>query len=438
MKKHTTWDVVVIGGGPAGMMAAGRAGERGKRVLLLEKNPTLGKKLLITGGGRCNVTNNKTDIRTMLARYKGNSKFLFSAFAQFAVTETIEFFRQKGMTMKEENDGRLFPVSNSARSVWDVLTKYMKENSVTIMHDADVTKISYDESRNEITVTLRDKTLVHAHVCVVATGGTSRPETGSTGDGFHWLKKLGHTIIQNEMALVPIALKNPWVKRVAGVSLEHVRLTAFVNGKRKESYKGRLLFTHVGITGPMVLNMSKDVGVLLRDTEGSEYVSKKTSPSEGETSSLSVRDVTLELDIFPQYDHNVLRQRLQEVLTKESNKKIKNVLSLLVPPSFVETFLFLANVDLETPCHSVRTEERKRIIQLLKSLPLNVKGLLGKDKAVVSSGGVELSEVNFKTMQSRILPQLYLVGDVLNIDRPSGGYSLQLCWTTGYVAGSNV
>lgn len=429
MNTPTHWDVVVIGGGPAGMMAAGQAAERGRRVLLLEKNSTLGNKLLITGGGRCNVTNNKPDAHVMLERYKESAKFLFSAFAQFGVTETLEFFNHRGMKTKEEEEGKVFPVSNKAQSVLDVLIQYMKEGGVTIRTKSEVVEIKYNGRMRGMIVILSDRSAIKAKACVVASGGTSHPETGSTGEGFGWLKNLGHTIVKNNMALVPIALKDSWIKKLAGVTLHNIKLATFKNGIKQKSYKGKLLFTHLGISGPTVLNMSADVGELLRNKEESGYEQKSTIIDSGE--------VIIILDLFPNEDGGVLREKLQTFLIGQSNKKIKNTLSLLFPSSLVNPVLELAHIDGETPNHSVRSEERKALVSLLKSIPFTVAGLLGKDKAVVSSGGVALPEVNFKTMQSRIVPQLYVVGDMLNIDRPSGGYSLQLCWTTGYVAGDN-
>lgn len=424
MEVKPTWDVVVIGGGPAGMMVAGRASEKGKRVLLLEKNPGLGKKLLITGGGRCNVTNNKPDVRTLLAKYKESDKFLFSAFSQFSVKETFEFFKSRGVNMKEENEGRMFPVSNKAKSVWDVLFKYIKDGGVEVRQSAEVTKILFDKESQVFEIVLKNKTSVHAKACVLATGGKSHPETGSTGEGFKWLKDLGHKVVDDGMALVPIALKDVWVKKVSGVSLTEAKLTTYRNNKKQKAYKGKVLFTHFGVSGPAVLNMSKDVGVLLNSGEGKDYYGGQS-------------EVVIMLDIFPGLDNVVLKNRLQKILIENSNKKIKNSLSELVASALVSQILALAEINPETPNHSVRTEERKKLVALLKAIPLNVLGLLGKDKAVVSSGGVELSEVDFKTMESRIVPNLYLVGDVLNIDRPSGGYSLQLCWTTGFVAGNH-
>ena len=414
-KPGKVWDVVVVGGGPAGMMAAGRAASRGKAVLLLEKNSTLGAKLLITGGGRCNVTNNKTEVRTMVSKYKGNDQFLFSAFSQFSVKDTLEFFNSRGMKTKEENEGRVFPLSNKAQSVWDVLGQYMKEGKVHIQTNVAVIDISVEKTSGQVHLRLSGGTTVLAAACIVATGGSSRPETGSTGDGFKWLKKLGHTIIENDFALVPIALKDAWVKKLGGVTLHDIKLVTFQNGQRQEASKGKLLFTHFGISGPTVLNMSKEVGELLKYGE-----------------------VTIMLDLFPKLDHGVLKQQLQTLLTTESNKKLKNVLNQLIPAALVTSLLELANISGDTANHSVRSEDRVKLVALMKAVPLNVKGLLGSDKAIVSSGGVALPEVNFKTMQSRLAPSIYIVGDVLNVDRPSGGYSLQLCWTTGFVAGNNV
>lgn len=414
----TMWDVIVIGGGPAGMMAAGRAASRGKSVLLLEKNPELGKKLLISGGGRCNLTNNKPDNRQMLTKYKGNDQFLFSAFSQFSVADTIAFFNSRGMETKEENEGRIFPVSNSSRSVYDVLYTYMKEHGVQVHKSSTVAGIAKDKIDSTFSVLTKSGNKINGRAVILATGGTSRPETGSTGEGFQWLKKFKHTVIENDFALVPVALSDEWTKKLSGVTLTDIKLTTFQNFgdtiAKQESYKGKVLFTHVGISGPTVLNMSRDIGELLK-----------------------YGDVLISLDLFPNKDEGKLRTALQTILVDDSNKKVKNVLSMLIPSPLVTHVLRLAGIDGETFCHSVRTEERIKIIETIKNIPLHVKGLLGKEKAIVSSGGIPLTEVDMKTMESKIVPDLFLVGDVLNIDRPSGGYSLQLCWTTGFVAGEH-
>lgn len=412
--KDKVIDVVVIGGGPAGMMAAGKSAENGCSVILLEKNPILGKKLLITGGGRCNVTNNKKDIRTMLSKYKGSDKFLFSAFSQFGVAETLEFFKKRGMETKEENEGRIFPVSNKAQSVWDVLEKYMKEGKVKVQTGVEVSGISIDKKTKNFCIKLKNGEELVAKKCILATGGTSHPETGSTGEGFVWLKKLGHKVASNDVALVPIKLKDFWTKKLSGITLSDIKLTVFQNGEKRGVEKGKLLFTHFGISGPTVLNMSKEIG---------EYV--------------QYGEVRIDVDLFPKLDHKELKKKLQDILVKESNKKLKNTIDKIVQSALGKAILEILNINGETFNHSVSSKDRIRLVSLMKALPLNVKGLLGADKAIVTSGGVSLDEIDFKTMQSRIVPNLYLVGDVLNIDRPSGGYSLQICWTTGYVAGSN-
>jgi predicted Rossmann fold flavoprotein len=412
---RAVWEVVVIGGGPAGMMAAGRAGERGRAVLLLEKNETLGRKLLITGGGRCNLTNNKPAVRTMLAQYRQSGQFLFSAFAQFAVREVLDFFAQRGLVLKEENDGRMFPKSNRAQSVWDVLVQFLKAGGVTVKTKSEVSKIEKNVALGQFSLTLKGGEKIAARACVVATGGTSHPETGSTGEGFEWLKRLGHTVVENNFALVPLALADPWVKRLGGVTLSDIKLTVFADGQKQSTHLGKLLFTHFGVSGPTILNLSQAIGELLTHSQ-----------------------VTIHLDLFPKLDTVALRDKLQTLLTVESNKKIKNVLGKLIPSALVEPMLDLAGIDGATPNHSVRRADRLKLVALLKAIPLRVKGLLGANKAIISAGGVALEEVNFKTMESRIVPRLYLIGDILNIARPSGGYSLQLCWTTGFVAGSNV
>lgn len=418
LKEEKIWDVAVVGGGPAGMMAAGRAAELGKSVILLEKNPTLGMKLLITGGGRCNVTNNRTEVREMLSKYKGNDQFLFSAFSQFGVKEALEFFNKRGMATKEENEGRIFPVSDKAKSVWDVLFTYMKKGGVKVETNAGVIGFSIDQCTKwdflHVHIRFNDKPEVLAKSVIIAAGGSSRPETGSTGDGWKWLKKVGHTIIENDFALVPVALTDGWAKKLGGVTLRDIKLTTFQNNQKQAVAKGKILFTHFGVSGPTVLNMSKEIGELLKYGE-----------------------VTIMLDLFPKLDHGALKHKLQALLVGESNKKLKNVLGQLIPAALVSSLLEIASINGETANHSVRSEDRVKLVALIKSIPLHVSGLLGASKAIVSSGGVALEEVNFKTMQSRLAPQIYIIGDVLNINRPSGGYSLQLCWTTGFVAGTH-
>ncbi|MEZ4195664.1 MAG: aminoacetone oxidase family FAD-binding enzyme [Candidatus Paceibacterota bacterium] len=413
LKSDNKYDVIVIGGGPSGMMTAVRASTRGARVLLLEKNPDVGKKLLITGGGRCNVTNAEFDNRKLLANYKDASKFLFSAFAQHTVEDSLDFFHSRNMETKIEDNKRVFPVSNSARSVYDTLKNYLKENKVTVLNNAEVNEILF--IKGSITgLLLKNGETLTATSYVLSTGGKSRPDTGSTGDGFRWLQTLGHKVIEPDASLVPIALNDNWVSKVTGTTLTDIKISIYQNEKKVLTQTGKILFTHVGVSGPTILNLSKTIGELL------DYGS-----------------ATIKLDLFPTLDEATLDDQLIE-LFQTSNKKFKNSLSPLLPTALASALVTLSHISPELEANSIKKDDRKKLVKLFKALPLHVKGLLGTDKAIVTSGGVDLKEVNFKTMQSRLYPNLYLVGDVLNIDRPSGGYSLQLCWTTGFVAGNSV
>ena len=412
MAMDVAWDVIVVGGGPAGMMAAGTAAKKGAKVILIEKNESLGKKLLITGGGRCNVTNSEFDTRKFLEKFKGNGKFLFSAFSQWSVQETLDFFHEHGVATKVENELRTFPVSNSAQSVWNVLAEYLKKNKVTIRSNSPVAGIMRDGGK--ITgVMLENKKPVRGRSIIIATGGTSRPETGSTGDGYAWLKNIGHTIVEPTPSLVPLAMKDPWIKRLAGVKLNDIKITVFQNNEKQNVLRGKILFTHVGVSGPTILNMSKDIGELLKYGE-----------------------VTLALDLLPTEDSGKLNLKLQELFKEHDKKKFRNAIANIIPAAMAPVIVALSGIDREKQCNSVTREERAKLVGLLKGIPMRVEKLLGVQKAIITSGGVALGEVDFKTMRSRKFPNLYLVGDILNIDRPSGGYSLQLCWTTGFVAGN--
>lgn len=420
------WDVAVIGGGPAGMMAAGRAAENGAKVILIEKNDSLGKKLLITGGGRCNVTNAEFDNRKLLEKFKENNKFLFSAFAQWSIKETLDFFNNRKMETKVEAMQRVFPKSDQARSVWNVLVEYMKQTGVTVISNSPVigfaTRDTKEKDKNKqkihkeiVAVKLKGNVHIRAKHFILATGGKSHPETGSTGEGFEWLKQLGHTIIEPSASLVPIAVKDLWVKQLQGVTLQNVKISLWQNEVKHATKAGRVLFTHFGLSGPTILNLSSEVSELLKYGE-----------------------VKITIDIMPEFDYGQLNAKLQEVFKEHSNKKIVNGLSTIMLPSIAQIVMDLSEINPDTPNHSVTREQRLLLVQLLKAIPLQVKELLGVEKAIVTSGGVQLNEIDFKTMQSRLYPNLSIIGDVLNIDRPSGGYSLQLCWTTGFVAGNSI
>lgn len=410
-----TYDVIVIGGGPAGMMAAGRAAGRGLSVLLLEKNDSLGKKLLITGGGRCNVTNAEFDDRALLAKYKGSDKFLFSAFAQHSVKESLEFFHSRGMETKVEAEKRAFPVSNSAKSVWTVLVAELKKHNVAVRSNAKATGLVTSKAGHIEAVRLSGGEELRARSFILATGGISHPETGSTGDGFKWLKKIGHKVAEPTASLVPIVVKDRWVKQLSGFSLQNSKVTIV---ESKEVKKGKILFTHFGLSGPAVLNMSNEIGELLKHGE-----------------------VALSLDLLPQHDYATLNAALQELFSKDINKMIKNALGGkggLIPSALVPAVIEASGIRPETFCNGVTREERLTLVKTLKDMRIQPTGLLGAEKAIITSGGVDLTEIDWKTMRSRLFDNLHIVGDLLDIDRPSGGYSLQLCWTTGWVAGNSV
>jgi predicted Rossmann fold flavoprotein len=410
--KHTEYDVAVIGGGPAGMMAAGRAAESGARVVLIEKNEKLGEKLLITGGGRCNVTNATFDNRALLEKFKTRGKFLFSTFAQHSVQDTLDFFNSRGMATRVENENRVFPATQMAKSVWDVLVQYMKKNGVDVV--TGLSAKGFHIRDGKIVGLNTDRETIVAGSYILATGGTSHPETGSTGEGFEWLKKAGHTINEPSAALVPVKIKERWVHELSGVSHQHVKLSVIQNGKKVESKIGRMVFTHFGMSGPLVLNMSRDIGIWLDNGP-----------------------IELSIDLLPDVLPDLVDSAVLEMFGKNLNKKIKNCLKEIIPPAFVETIITLSGLDKEKEVNLISREERKELTRVLKDMRMTPTGFVDQKEAIVASGGVELKEIDFKTMQSLLIPNQYLIGDVLDIERPSGGYSLQLCWTTGWVAGTH-
>ncbi len=412
IKSTTTYDLIVVGGGPAGMMAAGRAAELGARVLLLEKNAKLGKKLLITGGGRCNITNAELDVRKMVAKYGPKGKALFGAFSRFGVAETLEFFRLHGLATKVEAENRAFPQSNKAEDVWKTLVAYMWAGNVTVQLNAAVTKILHEGG--QITSVQVGKTRYTASSYIIATGGKSRPETGSTGEGFTWMKTAGHTVSEQDAALVPITTREQWQKELSGLSFPNAKITVLQDGKKVEAKTGKVLFTHFGLSGPLVLNMSKGIRDLF-----------------------TYAPVQLELDLYPTLDAAALDKKALEVLHNGLNKKVRNNLGNLVPPKMIPALLALTSIDPEKECNAITKSERLALVKQLKHFQLTVTGFLGVDKAITTSGGVSLKEIDFKTSQSKLFSNLYLVGDMLDFDRPSGGFSLQICWTTGYLAGEH-
>lgn len=410
-KEH--YDVIVLGGGAAGMMAAGRAAECGKRVVLLEKNARLGEKLSISGGGRCNITNAEPDTRALLQRYGAAEQFLYSPFSQFGVEDTFAFFERLGLPLVVQTRKRAFPQTERATDVVRVLARYLKRGGVSVRTAARVSRVL--RSGNRVTGVVADGVTYTATSYILATGGRSRPETGSTGDGFKWLSSLEHDVKQPTPTIVPLATSDAWGHALSGVSLSFMQITFFVDGQRAFSRRGKLLFTHFGLSGPLILNSAGAVGELLHDGI-----------------------VTARIDTYPDTDHGALERKVLKHFDANKNKMFKNVLSDIAPRGLADAVLtLLPSIDPALPVHSVTKEQRAALVHLLKALPVSITGLMGYDRAVVADGGVALTDIDTKTMRSRVCDNLFVVGDLLHINRPSGGYSLQLCWTTGWVAGSH-
>ena len=411
---ETQFDLIVIGGGASGLMAAGRAAERGKKVLLLEKNKKLGEKLKITGGGRCNITNAEFDERVLLRAYDKAEQFLYSLFSQFGVKDTFSFFESRGLPLVVEDRKRAFPRTQKAGDVLRVLEEYIKEGHVAVSTASPVTRI--DGDKKGIASVSSGKHTYYAHDYIFSTGSVSHPETGSTGDGFKWLKDLGHTVHSPTPTIVPIAVKEEWVKKLAGVSLADMKITFFVEGKKAFSEKGKILFTHFGLSGPLILNNAHKVADLLHGGI-----------------------VTAVIDAYPHTDLGTLEKKIIAIFDNNKNKVFKNIVKELVPDGMGKgVFVLFTNaLDLTKKVNAITKEERKIIVQTLKSLPLTIEGLMGFDRAVVADGGVPLEEIDMRTMRSKKIPNLYVTGDLLHINRPSGGFSLQLCWSSGYVAGDH-
>lgn len=408
------FDVIVIGGGASGMMAAGRAAERGKRVLLLEKNRALGKKLSISGGGRCNITNAEIDEDILLSKYGKAKPFLHSPFSRFGMKSTFSFFEARGLGLKIEANKRAFPVSESATDVVRVLREYMDTGKVDVRLGVAVRRIFASNGMIEKVVTEEGDFFAASYI--LATGGVSHPETGSTGDGFRWLENLGHKVEKPTPTIVPLKTKETWVKKISGKNFPGAKITFLVGGVKKLSRSGNILFTHFGLSGPVILNSAGEVADLLHEGV-----------------------VEARIDVFPALDIGALDKKITQLFDGNKNKILKNVLKEITPAGSADVLLSLVRgVDPEKKVHSVTKEERRKLVDLLKNIPLTIAGLMDFDRAVVADGGLLLSEIDTKTMRSKRCGNLFVTGDLLHIRRPSGGYSLQLCWTSGYVAGSCV
>ncbi len=394
------------------MLAAGFAGQNKSKVLLIEKNHSLGKKLLLTGKGRCNITNAETDIKEFAAAFGKKGKFLFSALNAFGVSDTINFFEQRGLKTKVERGNRVFPASDNAADVLNVLANFLKQSNVQVLLNSPIKAIVKKGNKIE-KIVLKDKE-IFADKFILATGGLSYPGTGSSGEGMSWAKDLGHTVEDIQPALTPLKIKEKWVGELAGLSLKNVSICVYQNNKKQDERFGEALFTHEGISGPIVLDMSKKIGDLL-----------KTGP------------VFLRIDFKPALDFLTLDKRVQRDFKEMHNAMFKNSLDKLLPKKLIPVIVRLSKIDPCKKANRITSQERNVLLHLLKEMPMEVEGLLGFDKAIVTSGGISLSEIDPRTMQSKIIPNLYFAGEMIDLDGPTGGYNLQACWSTGYLAGAS-
>lgn len=420
------FDVVVIGAGPAGMMAAIRAAQKGVRVALVDKKEEPGKKLLMAGNGRCNLTQDQDDLVELSNVYK-NGRFLISALSAFRPNAVRKFFGDRGVETKIEKSGRVFPKSDKATDVLRTLAGVLKEKNVTFLYKAHVDEFIVKNGEIE-KIKLRKREIFPGKV-VLATGGKSYPATGSMGDGYEWAKKMGHRIIEPQPALVPINVKEDWVGELQGVSVGNVELSVYQNSrpqrlersdggraKKKFSDSGDLMFAHFGLSGPLALNTSREIGKLLAKSD---------------------EKIKLAIDLKPYLSFEKLDEIVREDFEKNANKKLNNCLSDIFSPKLLDFVLRYSGLDTEKHAAKISKKERHQLVNLFKHLEMNFESLAGYEKAMVTSGGVSTKEIDSKTMQSKIVKNLYFAGEIIDVDGPTGGYNLQMCWSTGFLAGEN-
>lgn len=407
--------VVVIGGGAAGLMAAVIAGREGAKVTLLEKMNYVGKKMGITGKGRCNITN-ACDMSEFIKNTPGNGKFLYGAYERFTNEDLLQLLHDAGLETKVERGGRVFPASDSALDVRNIFMKLMKHYGVDVHLEEPVKKLLVDDS--VVTGVVTDKETYHADAVVIATGGKSYPATGSTGDGYVLAAQVGHKITDIRPSLVPIVTEESWVKDLMGLSLRNVELSVVAKNKVQAKMFGEMMFTHFGITGPIVLSLSHTVGKLMR---------KK-----------NIGTIGLDINLKPALSPETLDKRLQKDFDLYSKKQIINGMKDLLPSRLIPLIIELAGIDPQKPINQISKEERQQIGYMLQHMPLTVKGLRPVEEAIVTAGGISLKEFNPKTMESKLVKGLYGVGEVLDIDAFTGGYNLQAAFSTGYVAAMHI
>ena len=413
-------DVIVIGAGAAGMMAAISAAENGHRVLVLEKNEKPGKKLYITGKGRCNLAND-CDSDTFFAAVRRNPRFLYSSYDRFDAQDSLRFFREIGLAVKTERGNRVFPVSDKSSDVIRVLDQRMKELGVLVKYNTTVTKVLQKEGRFYGIQTATGKTQT-AEACIIATGGLSYPSTGSTGDGYRFAEENGHSVTELSPSLVSIAVREKNVKKLEGLSLKNVNLSVTTSvekkGKtvKKEIYNGfgEMLFTSEGVSGPLCLSASSELASGFSE------------------------ETLISIDLKPALSMEQLEQRILKDFKENINRQFRNSLSALVPARMVEYLVDISGIDPYVQVNSVTQAERKHLCELIKHLEFRVERLGGYREAVITRGGVSVKEINPVTMESKLVPGIYFAGEVLDLDALTGGFNLQIAWTTGYAAGSGI
>jgi hypothetical protein len=402
-------DVAIIGAGSAGIMSAIVASQMGKKVILIEKNNKIGKKFLLTGNGKCNLTNAEFNLRELVKNYN-NGEFLFNAFSVFGPKEAIDFFEKIGIKTVIKDNKRVFPESDSSKKVLEILENHLKTNNVDVLLSENVLDVEV-ENKAIKKIILEDKDII-AKKYIFCTGGKSFSSTGSDGFGYQLVKKMGHTIVDLEPALCPIKIKEKWVEKLQGISFKDKTINVLLNKKKQFSEKGEFLFTHFGISGPAILNISGRVGDLLKKGE-----------------------VKINFDFFPLLNEEQVFDFLEQSFKNYPLKIVKNILSDFFPERFVEILLDVANVNKNKLANSLLKNERKEIAVCLKNFIVTPESVFDFNSAMVTRGGVSLKEIDHKTMQSKLIKNLFFAGEIIDIDGKTGGFNLQFCWSTGFLAG---
>lgn len=407
------YDVVVVGGGPAGMMAAGTAASIGKKTMLVEKNEKLGKKLFITGKGRCNVTNS-ADFDEFMKNIPKNSKFFYSSFKNFSNNDLVELLNSLGLKTKVERGGRIFPQSDKSSDVLKALERYLRKYNAEVKLNSKLLNIRQQDGAVS-GVLLDSGQVVECSSVIICTGGLSYPQTGSTGDGYEIAKRAGHSIKELMPSLVPLIAKEAFIKDLQGLSLKNVSIKANADGKKIYEDFGEMLFTHYGLSGPIILSASFFI---------SDYFQKN-------------KEIKIEIDLKPALSEEELDKRIIRDFEKNTNKQFKNSLDELLPQKLIPVIIALSGIDESKEVHQITKPERKALVKLLKGFTVAIEGTRPIEEAIVTSGGINLKEINPKTMESKLLRGLYFAGEVIDLDAFTGGFNLQIAFSTGYAAGFN-